>query len=341
MTRMKEPVTRLDYCQYLRVSQINYPLTNLADHGEKFSHHALHRSLRGERIPARRLGENVPGPVTPTQQSYLVFDDTGLDKDYSPQMERVRYQDRGNAKSVIKGLGGDLRVRQPPPDRFGLMDCRIDDPAGDGQSQLDHVRAMLCNGVCQKPRPFRAVRRDTWSARKDLMLCIEGLRKVYSGPLKDNRWVDDAGGGRPDQRVEALDWSAAELAQGQVIQVKGFPQEHQVRCFRGAVSSHRTDGVVTNDWAQAATEATQPAGGFRGKMEPLHREGKQVTGLERCPCRQGRMQRHPIGGAFLVGIRFKELAAQTGRTVYQLKQGLRDDDLTQQLKIPSLKMVLA
>ena len=29
---MKQPVTRLDYCQYLLVSQINYTLTGL-DHG--------------------------------------------------------------------------------------------------------------------------------------------------------------------------------------------------------------------------------------------------------------------------------------------------------------------
>jgi hypothetical protein len=29
---MKNTVTRLDYCQYLFVSQINYTLTNFADH---------------------------------------------------------------------------------------------------------------------------------------------------------------------------------------------------------------------------------------------------------------------------------------------------------------------
>jgi hypothetical protein len=50
---------------------------------------------------------------------------------------------------------------------------------------------------------------------------------------------------------------------------------------------------------------------------------------------------HSIGCAFLVWIRLKELAAHTGRTVYRLKQGLLDDCLTQQLRNPSLKMVLA
>ena len=107
------------------------------------------------------------------------------------------------------------------------------------------------------------------------------------------------------------------------------------------MSTHRPDWIVTNDSTQDSTEATQQVGGFRWKMEQLHREGKQVTGLERCQCRQARIQRHHIGGAFLVWIRLKHLAAQTGRTVYQLKHGLLNDYLIQQLKNPSVKMVLA
>jgi len=40
---MKAPVTRLDYCQYLLVSQINSTLTNFAAHCEQFSHDAINR----------------------------------------------------------------------------------------------------------------------------------------------------------------------------------------------------------------------------------------------------------------------------------------------------------
>jgi hypothetical protein len=88
------------------------------------------------------------------------------------------------------------------------------------------------------------------------------------------------------------------------------------RMFRVEVSPHRTDYVVTNDPAQDSTEATQEVCSFRLSIEQLHREGKQVTGLERCQCRKARIQRNPIGCAFLVWVRLKELAAQTGRTVY-------------------------
>lgn len=67
--------------------------------------------------------------------------------------------------------------------------------------------------------------------------------------------------------------------------------------------------------------------GFRWKIEQLHREDKQVTGLERCQCHKARIQRNHIGCALLVRVRLKQLAAQTGRTVYQLKHGLLDDYL--------------
>ena len=229
----------------------------------------------------------------------------------------------------------------PDTDQFWLIDYRIYDPAGDGKSKLDHVREMLTNVVYQKPLPCHAVLMDTWYATKDLMLCIESLDKRSYCPLKDNRQVDDTSGTRAYQRVDALDWSEHDLAHGKRIKIKGFPKDYKVQLFRVEVSTHRTDYVVTNDQAQDATEATREVCGFRWKIEQLHREGKQVTGLERCQCRKARIQRNHIGCAFLVWVRLKELAAQTGRTVYQLKHGLLDDYLIQQLRNPSFRMILA
>jgi len=42
-------VTRLDYCQYLLSSQINYTLTNFADHTDQFKHDTINRYLAGEK----------------------------------------------------------------------------------------------------------------------------------------------------------------------------------------------------------------------------------------------------------------------------------------------------
>jgi Transposase DDE domain len=339
---MKNPVTRLDYCQYLLVSQLNYTLTNLADHCEQCSHDALNRYLRGERITPRLVWENVRGQVVLTAHGYVLFDDTVLDKNYSFAIELVRRQYSGHAKAVSKGIGVVTCVYgNPDTEQFWLIDYRLYDPDGDGKSKLDHVREMRTNVVHQKHLPFQAVLMDTWYATKDLMLCMESLHKVYYCPLKDNRQVDDAGGERASQRVDALAWSAHALAHGQRIKIKGFPKDYQVQLFRVAVSTHRTDYVVTNDQAQDSTEATQEVCGFRWKIEQLHREGTQVTGLERCQCRKARIQRNHIGCALLVWVRLKDLTVQPGRTVYQLKHGLLDDYLIQQLRAPSLRMVLA
>jgi hypothetical protein len=339
---MSDHVSRLDYCQYLLVSQINYTLTNFADHSERLSHDAVNRYLRGERITPRLVWDNVRAQVVMTERGYVVFDDTVLDKNYSSAIELVRRQYSGNAHGVIKGIGVVTCVYvNPEADQFWLIDYRIYDPEGDGKTKLDHVREMLSNIVYEKQLPFQAVLMDAWYATKDLMLYIESLKKIYYCPLKDNRQVDDSQGAQAYRRVDVLAWSEAELEHGKRIKIKGFPREHKVQCFRVAVSTHRTDYVVTNDLAQNSTQATQEACGLRWKIEQLHREGKQLTGLERCQCRKARIQRNHIGCALLVWVRFKELAARTGRTMYQLKHGLLDDYLVQQLKKPSLMMALA
>jgi hypothetical protein len=339
---MKKPVTRLDYCQYLLVSQINYTLTNFADHSENFSHDAINRYLGGERITPRLVWDNVEGQIIHTPHGYIVFDDTVLDKNSSFAIELVRRQYSGNAHAVVKGIGVVTCIYlNPEVDQFWLIDYRIYDPDGDGKSKLDHVREILTNLMYHKQLPFRAILMDSWYATKELMLLIESLQKIYYCPLKDNRQVDDSGGTQPYQRVDSLTWTEYELRHGKKIKIKGFPKDHKVQCFRVEVSTHRTDWIVTNDPAQDSTKATREVCGFRWKIEQLHREGKQVTGLEQCQCRNARIQRNHIGCALLVWVRLKELAAQTGRTVYQLKHGLLDDYLCQQLKNPSLKMSLA
>ena len=339
---MKDAVTRLDYCQYLLVSQINYTLTNYADHSERFSHDQINRYLAGEKITPRLVWDNVATQIAPTNKGDVVFDDTVLDKRHAFAIDLVRRQYSGNAHGVIKGIGVVTCVYvNPELDQFWLIDYRIYAPDGDGKSKLDHVQDMLSHTVYQKQLAFQAVLMDTCYATKALMLFIESLDKVYYCPLKHNRQVDDSGGHNPYQRVDSLEWSDAERAQGKRLKIKGFPKNHKVQCFWVEVSTHRTDFVVTNDLSQDSIEVTQQACGFRWKIEQLHREGKQVTGLQACQCRKARIQRNHIGCAFLVWVRLNAIAKQVGQTIYQLKHGLLDEYLCQQLKSPSLKMTFA
>ncbi len=164
----------------------------------------------------------------------------------------------------------------------------------------------------------------------------------YYCPLQDNRQVDEGDGAVINyQRADALTWSEAEKARGKNVHVKDFPKGHRLQLFRLVVSKDRTDYIVTNDVTQTSTAGTQQVCAVRWKIEQLHREAKQVTGLERCQCRKSRIQRNHIACAMLVWCRFKELAYETGRTVYQIKFGQLSDYLVEQLKSPSVKMVLA
>lgn len=235
-------MTRLDYCQYLLVSQINYTLTNFGDHSERFSHDKINRYLRGEKITPRLVWENLSNQVITSQQGYLVFDDTVIDKGYSQAIELVRRQYSGNAHQVIKGIGVVTCIYvNPELDNFWLLDYRIYDPDGDGKSKLVHVQEMLSHSTYKKQLPFKAVLMDTWYATIGLMQFIESLEKFYYCPLKKNRQVDDSGGDKPYQRVDSLSWSETELERGKVIKIKGFPKNHRVQCFRVEVSTHRTD----------------------------------------------------------------------------------------------------
>lgn len=342
MRPKKERVTRLDYCQYLLASQINYTLTNFADHAEKFSHDAANRYLAGDEIRPRLVWENVKSQVIQTPYGFLVFDDTVIDKNFSKNIELVRSQYSGNAHKVIKGIGVVTCVYvNPQIDQFWIIDYRIYDPDGDGKSKLDHMKDMLLNCVYQKELLFWAVLMDSWYASKDMMLQIERLGKIYYCPLKDNRQVDDSGGSKPYQRVDSLSWTKNEEQQGKLVKIKGFPGSHKVKLFRVALSTQRTDYIATNEMEQDNVEVVQDVCGFRWKVEQFHRETKQLTGLEGNQCRKARIVRNHIGCAILVWIRLKQVAVETQRTVYQVKHGLLSDYLRQQLKSPSVQMCLA
>lgn len=342
MNAKTERVTRLDYCQYLLVSQINYTLTNYADHTEKFSHDMTNRYLAGDEIRPRLVWENVRSQVVESAYGFLVFDDTVIDKNFSRHIELVRRQYSGNAHGVIKGIGVVTCVYvNPETDQFWIIDYRIYDPDGDGKTKLDHVLEMLRNGIYQKALPFWSVLLDTWYATKDVMLQIEQYGKIYYCPLKDNRLVDDSGGIQPYRRIDSLHWTADELQQGKLIKIKGFPAHHKVKVFRVVLSTQRTDYVVTNDMQQDNVEVVQDVCAFRWKVEQFHRETKQLTGIDGCQCRKARIVRNHIGCAILVWVRLKHVAHETKRTIYRVKHALLDDYLRQQLKSPTVHMRLA
>jgi Transposase DDE domain len=333
--------TKLDYCQYLLSSQINYTITNLAEHLEDISHDKINNYLKNEKLTPRLLWDNVKNVIVPDEDAYIIFDDTVLDKRYSEEIEIVRRQYSGNEHGVVKGIGIVSCIYvNPKSQNFWVIDYRIFNPENDGLTKIDHVKNMLQGLVYQKSLPFDTVLMDTWYAVNNLMLYIDSLDKIYFCPLKENRLIDDTTGQEKYKNIESLEWSELELNCGKIIKIKSFPAEKKVKLFRVTVSTDRTDYVATNDLSQSSTDVVQEVCKIRWKIEEFHREIKQLTGVESCQCRKARLQRNHIACAMLVWVRLKHLAYQTGQTVYKIKHKLLSNYLIQQLKRPDVNMCL-
>ncbi len=175
--------TKLDYCQYLLSSQVNYTLTNLAEHLKSFSHDAINRYLKGEKLSPRLLFEQVQPLLELDPEAYSIFDDTVLDKRFGPKIELARSQWSGNEKRPIRGIGVVSCVYvDPKTEQFWVIDYRIFDPDTDGKTKLDHAREMLRSAE-HREIPFEAVLMDTWYAAKEIMLLIDKMQKTFYCPL--------------------------------------------------------------------------------------------------------------------------------------------------------------
>ena len=325
------------YCQYLLSSQVNYTCTNLADHFTDLSHDDVSRFLKEEKLTPRMLWEKLNPLLTSRLEGYIIFDDVVLEKIHSAKIQGVRRQYSGNQHGIIKGIGVVNCVYfDPIANQFWVIDFRIFDPDRDGKTKLDHVREMLVSAI-HRNLLFGYVLMDSWYATAELMKLIISKNKVFYCPLKANRKVDDSQAQQPYRAVSSLDWSATELVEGKLIKIHKFPLDVKVKLFRVVVTTDRTDWLITNDLTQDSTIAAQQESSNRWKIEQLHREEKQLTGIAKCQCRLNRSQRNHIAAASLVWLRLREVAYGCQTTIYQLKHGLLSEYLRAQLSHPTLQ----
>lgn len=339
MGRPKKPFGRLEYCQYLLSSQVNYTLTNYAEHVKNVSHDLVNLYLRSDRLTASQVWKSIKHDIEPSDNGFIVFDDTVLDKNHSRHIDSVRWQYSGNAHDIIRGIGMvNCIYVNPETGQFWVIDYRIFDPDKDGKNKITHVQEMLSNLVYHKKLAFKTVLMDSWYSTYKLMLFIHHLGKIFYCPIKKNRTVRLANSSEPYKKITDITWDDLQLAQGQLIQIKGMPSKIPVKVFSVSISTNRTDYVVTNDLEQCCADDTKKICAIRWYVEQFHRELKQLTGVEKCQCRKQRIQRNHIACAVQVWIFLKRMAYKTGKTVYEIKKNLMADYLTNALVNPSLKM---
>ena len=181
---------------------------------------------------------------------------------------------------------------------------------------------------------------DAWYASMTVMKAIEALSKVYYAPVKRNRLVSTSVE-TPYKRVQDLAWTDAQASQGCLVHIKKFPKGHQVKVFRIASGSGRTEYIATNDLSQCDVDATQEKCRLRWKIEQLHRELKQTTGIGECQCRKHRAQRNHIACCLWVWVSLTRAAHAAGQTIYQLKESLLHDYMRKQLQKPTVSVNIA
>lgn len=324
------------YCQYLLSTQTNYTCTYFADHQPGLSHDSVHRFLRDEKLTPRLLWEQVQPLIVQSSYAYIIFDDTVLDKRHSRAIDMARRQYSGNAHGIIKGIGVvNCLYLDPINQQFWLVDFRVFDPETDGKSKLDHVQDML-RSLKRRGVLYQTVLMDSWYATAQMMKHLVKEGKTFYCPIKSNRKADDSSGQEAYRPAGELQWDEQELAQGKLVKLHKFPLDVKVKLFRVEVSTHRTDYIVTNDTEQNDVEAVKETSSLRWCVEQLHREEKQLTGIEQSQCRLARAQRNHILAATLVWTRLKSIAYAYSQTIYQLKKGLLDEYLRQQLANPAI-----
>jgi hypothetical protein len=332
---------RVDYCQFILNTQINYTQTYFADHHRDFSHDAINRYLRDDKVNSSVAWKAVRPLLKMSQNGALIFDDSVLDKRHSFKIDLVRRQYSGNEHRVIKGIGvvNCVYVNLDTQESW-VVDWRVYHPKVDGKTKLDHVREMFDNAIHHKNLLFENVLMDSWYATQDLMMRIDQAGKTFYCPLKSNRKVDDSGGLDPYQAIRELSWSQTGLTCGKTIKIHGFPGAKKVKLFRVAACNGRTEHVVTNDLTQASTNATRAMCAVRWKIEQYHRASKQTLGIEQCQCRLASAQKNHIGCVVLVWNYLTRLARKAGTNIYAMKEKLLSNYMKDALINPSIRMPL-
>lgn len=328
-------LTKLQYVEFLICTIANFTGTHLAEHLDAVSHDVVTDFLQSERFTPRQLWELVAGLIHDSPEAFLLVDDSVQDKRYSRLIELVRHQYSGTEHGVVRGIGVvNLVHSSGAAGDFYPIDYRVFAPETDGKTKNEHFREMLLRAFAEKQLKARTILFDSWYAGADNLKLIHRLGLIFFTTLKENRLVS-LSKEEGYIHLEQIEWTPERLAHGVLVKLKEVP--FKVQLFKLVAANGDIDWVITNCPDETLTaQVAQDANDVRWQIEEFHRGFKQLTGSEKCQCRNARSQRNHLACCYHAWVSLKVKAQQMSKTLYQVKTDLLRDYLCAELRHPHI-----
>jgi len=332
-------LTQAAYIEYLLSTPTNYTCTHLAAHLPDASPDQVNRFLRNSRLPVRRLRALVQPLLHDSPEAFLLVDDSVQDKQYRRFSEVAKRQYSGNARGLLTGIGLVNRVHSSgQAGDFLPLDYRLYAPEEDQLTKNDHFLAMFDQVVAEGQVLARTILFDSWYAGSTNLKRIHRAGWAFFTTLKTNRLVrlSKASG---DQGLDTLAPPPQGWSRGLAVRLKEVP--FGVKRFKLVATNGDTEWGITNHLAAHLTrEMVIDAVQVRWQVEAFHRSFKQLTGAEKCQCRQANAQRNHLACGYLAWVSLRQHARRIGQTIYQAHQQQWAPYLRQLLQKPLIQALV-
>jgi hypothetical protein len=309
----------------------------LAQHLDDVSHDAVSDYLQRETLTARHIWELAEPLIQDSSDAYLIVDDSVQAKPHARKIGLVKHQWSGNEKRVIRGIGIVNLVHSDGQDYYPI-DYRIYAPDMDGKTKNDHFQDMVLNAKHAKGIQAKTIIFDSWYASWKNLKLVHRLGMVFVTQIKANRLVSLS----PDTgytHLADIEWTEDQLEAGRVVKLHKVP--FKVRLFKLVAPDGDIDWIITHDLERSMTrQGVQDVDDVGWHVEQLHRELKQVTGTEKCQCRQQRSQRTHLACCYHAWFALKVHAQRLGKTLYAVKDDLLYEFLCAELRHPRIPAYL-
>jgi transposase len=172
---------------------------------------------------------------------------------------------------------------------------------------------------------------DTWYASVENLKLIHRMPMKFVTTLKENRLISLSKEGGYIH-LEEIEWTDERIHYGVEIKLQEVP--FHVQLFKLVATNGDIDWVITNCPEKISVDLVQQENKVRWNIETMHRELKQLTGIEKCQSRKARSQRNHISYCYQAWFALKKKAKEADITVYALRNNLFSEYLKTVLRQP-------